>query len=484
MISTSTTSSDINTNFLSAAPAADSPSAMATTSAIFLALFFLVFTFRYLRTVVSMYSWNTYKPKAILKNPTYTSGDVSVIIPTTFKHPEELLACIRGILRCDPAKIFIVTADANCDRVKELLGLHSVGPKVEVLGVAKLNKRDQILRALPHITTDLITLADDDVFWPGADYLDHVLAIFEDSTVGAGGTRQRVKREENPGFWNILGISYLERRVWNNCATNAMDGSLSTLSGRTATYRSVILQDPRFQHYFKNDMWRGKPLNSDDDKCLTRYVYSHGWKIVLQFAPEATLETTVENDKGYLSQCMRWARAHWRGNFTVMENESYWLPSGHWWGFYYIYLGQFQTPALLWEGLLFGLLSMALRNASSTAASHAYAALCAWIFFTKNLKMIPYFLRHPADMKWIPVLVAFSYFHGLMNVYAAFSMQQTQWGGKDLKTLEKSRAEPGGVVPLLHDTMEKADGYHEPTPGNPMGGDDYFRSTTADKKDD
>ncbi|KAK4504307.1 hypothetical protein PRZ48_005223 [Zasmidium cellare] len=71
-----------------------------------------------------------------------------------------------------------------------------------------------------------------------------------------------------------LGISYLERRVWNDCATNAIDGSLSTLSGRTAAYRTKILQHPEFYHYFLNDTWRGKPLTSDDDKYLTRYVYS------------------------------------------------------------------------------------------------------------------------------------------------------------------------------------------------------------------
>ncbi|CAK4031273.1 Hypothetical predicted protein [Lecanosticta acicola] len=59
----------------------------ADVSVVILALFFLVFIFRYLRTVVSIHLWTTYKPKPIPKNPTYTSADVSVIIPTAFKQP-------------------------------------------------------------------------------------------------------------------------------------------------------------------------------------------------------------------------------------------------------------------------------------------------------------------------------------------------------------------------------------------------------------
>ncbi|KAF2167927.1 glycosyltransferase family 2 protein [Zasmidium cellare ATCC 36951] len=429
--------------------------------------FIALFIFRYLRTVVSIFAYATYKPKPVLEKPTYTSDDVSVIIPTTFKTPDEIAHCVQRILGNRPAAIFMVTANINVPLVESLVAIHTSTSTITVLGVDELNKRNQILKAMPLIKTKITVLADDDVFWPD-NYLEYLLAIFEDPGVGAGGTRQRVRRNENPGSWNFLGISYLERRVWNNCATNAIDGSISTLSGRTAAYRTDVIQKDEFYHYFTHDTWRGKPLNSDDDKCLTRWVYSNGHKIVLQFDSRAVIETTVEGDIKYLSQCMRWARAHWRGNFTVMENEQYWRSLRYIWGLYYIYISQFQTPALLIDGLLFFFLHLALEDATLTTARIAYVVLAIWIIFTKNLKMIPHFRKYPQDLKFVPIGIVFSYFHGLINLWALFTMKTTHWGSQNLTSLQQSRADDAEVIPLLKNTID------EPTLGHDMIGDDYF----------
>jgi cellulose synthase/poly-beta-1,6-N-acetylglucosamine synthase-like glycosyltransferase len=311
---------------------------------IYFLLFLSIFNLRYFRTVVSVATFCFYKPKPVLKNPTYTVKDASVVIPTTFKVPSELLECIKRIFAENPAVIYVVTAVKNVSIVQQMCEESGLG-SVMVLGVEHLNKRAQLLKALRECNTLITVFADDDVFWPSG-YLPRLLAIFEDQKVGAGGTRQRVRRE-NADMWNFLGISYLERRVWNNISTNAIDGSISTLSGRTAAYRTKILQTNKFFEHFNGDTWRGRPLNSDDDKCLTRYVYSEGWNICIQSDPESVLETTVEGDIKYLSQCLRWARAHWRGNLTVMEEETYWCSAKFFWGLYVIYFGQFQTPALL-----------------------------------------------------------------------------------------------------------------------------------------
>lgn len=40
--------------------------------------------------------------------------------------------------------------------------------RATVIGVEKLNKRIQILIAFDYVTTDIVVLADDDVFWPSA----------------------------------------------------------------------------------------------------------------------------------------------------------------------------------------------------------------------------------------------------------------------------------------------------------------------------
>ncbi|KAI8952129.1 putative polysaccharide synthase Cps1 [Xylaria longipes] len=409
-------------------------------------LFWAFFIFRYLRTIVSIFIYLLAKPILIQSSAKFSGKDVTVIIPTTFKSPSELINCLHSITACSPSAIFIITGNSNVS----LLARHCEENAfdVTVLGVSKLNKREQILRAMPHVKTPISVLADDDVFWP-MGFLDYLLAVFEDPKVGAGGPRQRVRRNESPDRWNFLGISYLERRAWNNLATNALDGSISTLSGRTAAYRTGILQADEFFECFGNDNWGGKNLNSDDDKCLTRYVYSHGWKIAIQPDPRATIETTVEPDRKYILQCLRWARSHWRGNFTVMSKETYWYSRRYLWGLYYTYIGQFQTPALLVDGLLFWLVSSALANASSGTAQCAYASLGAWILFTKLVKLIPHFWKYPSDMKFIPLSVMFSYFHGLLNLYSLFTLHATQWGSQQLSELENARTDSRTVITKL-----------------------------------
>lgn len=220
-------------------------------------------------------------------------------------------------------------------------------------------------------------------------------------------------------------------------ALTAIDGSISTLSGRTAAYRAEILQTSKFRHYFANDSWRGKPLNSDDDKCLTRYVYSNGWKIQIQFDKQAVLETTVENGPKYLHQCLRWARAHWRGNHTVMENETYWYSKEMLWGTYAIYLGSYLTPAFLWEALMWALLWGCVGGTSWAKSS--YIAFALTIFFTKLVKYVPHFCRHPKDLIYIAHAIGFSYFHGLLNLYAYATMTTTHWGSRDVVEVSAAR---------------------------------------------
>ncbi|OTA22460.1 hypothetical protein BTJ68_14804 [Hortaea werneckii EXF-2000] len=391
-------------------------------------LFLMLFLFRYTRTIVSIFTFLLYKPKPVQRNPKYKSSDVTVVVPTTFKEPAELVQCLRCILACVPTAVYIVTGNNNVALIRDLCNVERFA-NVSVLGVEKLNKRKQMIRALKEVNTDIVVFADDDVFWP-PNYLQYLLAIFEDDKVGAGGTRQRVRRNPSPNFWNFLGISYLERRVWNNVATNAIDGSISTLSGRTAAYRTQILKSEQFFWYFENDQWRGRPLNTDDDKCLTRYVYSHGWKIVIQFDERSVIETTLEDNPKYLDQ------------------------------------------SLLVDGTMLFLLAKAFE--ASENLSLALGMLGLWILFTKLVKLMPHFYRHPVDLRFVPLSIAFSYLHGFLNIYAAFTLTKTHWGSQNLASLEKARAKNDEVKPLLKKAVAEAESYTEPTPGRPMVGNDYF----------
>ncbi|TKA30873.1 hypothetical protein B0A54_15794 [Friedmanniomyces endolithicus] len=412
---------------------------MPAEAKVWLAAFIALFVFRYLRTVVPIFTFNLYRPKRIRDKARYTSSDVTVVVPTTFKSETELMHCLRCIFACSPAEVLIVCSIANVPLIKQICSLKGF-KQVEVLGVKKLNKRTQMIKALKEVETEIVVFADDDVFWPGPQYIDYLLAVFEDEKTGAGGTRQRARR--NPGFftnvYNFLGISYLERRVWNNISTNAIDGSLSTLSGRTAAYLTAILQNEELYEWLERQ--------NDDDKCLTRYVYSHGWNITIQSDPNAVLEKTTP--------------------------KSYWCSSRYWWGMYVIYVGQFQSPALLIDGLLFGLLGGAMKGSDDTR--FAFICLGAWIFFTKIVKLIPHFLRYPQDMMYIPVSIAFSYLHGFINIYALATQSNTHWGSQKIESLQPARAQNEEVVPLLRNAISEGEVFGAEMPGRMMMGRDYF----------
>nr|POF18484.1 hyaluronan synthase [Quercus suber] len=356
---------------------------------------------------------------------------------SVFSSPDTLTECLHNILSNEPSAIYIVTANVSVQAVKALCGLNLFdAKKITVLGVPRLNKRQQMLKALQRVQTSVTVFVDDDVFWP-QDYLKYLLACFEDPATGAAGTRQRVVRKDPSSMWNYLAIGYLERRVWNNICTNAVDGSISTLSGRTAAYLTKLLKNERFFFYFQNDSWKGVPLTTDDDKALTRWIFSQGYNITIQCDSRSVVETTMEEGEKFLYQCTRWARGHFRGNFIVMKKETYWRARKYAWGCYIIYFGQYQTPAFAFDGILVALLYQATRPCPSHAST-AFIILGCWLFFTKIMKMIPHFIRHPTDMRFIPLSILFSYLHGFVNMYAWFTLRTTAWGSQNLTKLEES----------------------------------------------
>lgn len=397
--------------------------------------FFLLSVFRYLRLIVNIIAFANLKGHPIKSEPTFTSSDVSVVVPTVFADKAEVISCLQRIRVCNPHQLIVVTSNALVESVLAACAEVTASAEtesekldiVQVVGVDKLNKRTQMVAALQQaVTGSIVAFADDDVFWPKNTFIDTMVACFEDSRVGACGPSQRVCRstdlDKPTSFTNFLGICYLERRNFNTGATNSIDGAVSTLSGRTSFYRASLLQNDDFYSFFLN------AANHDDDKNLTRWVYDQGLQITLQFDPNARIMTTLETKpKMFLNQCMRWARGHWRGNFRVMQTTTYWYDT-HIWSLYAIYIGQFQTPAFLIDGGLLTLLYNGMSTYDSYTRNAALIALVSWILFTKIVKIIPHFCEFPQDIKFIPAMIAFSYFHGLLNVYALITRDNKVWG--------------------------------------------------------
>lgn len=262
----------------------------------------------------------TYKSKPIPDNPTFTSDDVTVIIPTIHNRMEELRPSLQSILACKPRELILVTTAEKYKALQDLADSLNY-PEIRVLFTGMANKRMQVCAALPKVKTDITIMADDDVTWPKT-LIPWILAPFEDPKMGGVGTCQRVRREWDAPLiarcWNWLGAAYIERRNFEISATHNMDGGTSCMSGRTGAYRSEILKSGLFLNGFQNERWRNYILNADDDNFVTRWLVSHQWKTWIQYERECELETTLENGVKFLYQCSRWARSNWRSNFTSL----------------------------------------------------------------------------------------------------------------------------------------------------------------------
>ncbi|KAL2368120.1 hypothetical protein RJ035_002610 [Blastomyces gilchristii] len=384
--------------------------------------------YRYVRLVVNLIAVWTFRPIPPPENPTLTSQDATIIIPTLQGCGDELEETIRTILINEPFQIILVTIDSNRGNAEKMLEkMPASKARIKLLSIPKPNKRRQMVRAIPEVQTKITVFVDDDVSWPPKE-LQWLLAVFEkDPIYGGVATCQRLRRSDSPLFstqrvWDFLGALYLERRNFDCAATTHVDGGMPCLSGRTSAYRTKILQDRDFTYNFTNEeWWFGKyELNADDDNFLSRWMVTHGWETYFQYHPEAEIQTTLENNANFLKHRQPWST-------------------------YAVYLTTLSPPAFIGDLALVVFCYYGTKEWSEESRMFALQSLVAWMFVSKFIKLLGHYIRYPVDFLLLPVSILFGYFHGLIKLYAAFTLNVTTWGtrdGADASDAERMRKKP------------------------------------------
>ena len=402
--------------------------------------------YRYFRLIINLYLFWSFKPIPIPENPTLYPEDVTVILPTLDGEGPELERTVQSILRNEPKELILVTIDDNLYKAQGLIQrmpANSHG-RLRCMSVKQANKRRQMARAVPEVTTPIIVFADDDVDWPRKT-LQWLLAPFEQPQYGGVVTCQRLRRAENPTLsqrcWNFLGALYLERRNFDCAAMTRADGGMPCLSGRTVAFRTSILKDPAFTSGFTDERWGftgSYQLNADDDNFITRWLLSHGWENYMQYHPECEVQTTLEDNPNFLKQCLRWARSNWRSNLTSLLFERHvwrWVWSiNHcalltWsrnqpWSTYAVQLTTLSPPAFIGDVALWILLVWATESWSSNDRMIAYFSLGGFMIFSKFVKLVTHFVRYPVDILLWPVSVLFGWAHGIIKLHALLTLNE------------------------------------------------------------
>jgi cellulose synthase/poly-beta-1,6-N-acetylglucosamine synthase-like glycosyltransferase len=412
------------------------------------AIFLFLFVFRYLRLLVHIVSFYfVYKPTPIPHHPTLHPSDCTIIIPTVDPENNGFRECLVTVLANLPGAIIVVTVG----KAKELLVESVVAPfrkewpntDIIVTHMDIANKRHQVCAALPLVKTTITVLVDDHAYWPSTKFLNTILAPFEDSQVGSLGTNKRVRRTSSgwnlPSIYNFWGAVYLERHNFEIRSTNAIDGGVFVLSGRTSAHRTSILQDPDFIRGFANETFffnKLGPLNPDDDNFITRWEVKKRWKLKIQYCEDATMETDLGNPTKYSSQCLRWARTTWRSNScSLFTDRVVWKSQP--WCVYAVFWTSFFNFALFYDWALVYTLSR--TTFGGTWTSSLAMALC--IFLSKMVKLVPHFIRCPHDLVLIPAYLFIAYWHSLIKLYALLTFWNVRWEGRNLAAIEKQASE-------------------------------------------
>ena len=384
--------------------------------------------YRYLIFFIKLIAYGVYRPIRPLEKPIYDpEKDVTIVVPT-IDAGDEFREAAYSWLACNPKEIIVVTEEVMREPIQKLA--NSVAPdKIKVYTVPKASKRDQMAEGIRHTNTDILVFADDDAIWKPT-MLQYILACFEDESIGGVGTSQGVKPlGKRQTVWEVLAGFRLTIRNIEVAASTHIDGGVCCISGRTAAYRTVILKDPSFIHNFTNDYWRGKhKLNSGDDKFLTRWMISHGWRTYMQVCKEAQLLSTFKDNWRFLMQVLRWTRNTWRSDFRSLFTERF-LWTAHPFVSYTM-IDKCLNPLTLLSGPVSVVVLCFLQY--HLPQWNIVASYLVWLMLTRLVKLSPHLIRWPQHIIYLPAFLIFNFYFALMKIYALFTLNVTGGGTRKM----------------------------------------------------
>ncbi|KAG0080330.1 hypothetical protein BGZ93_004650 [Podila epicladia] len=385
----------------------------------------LVGFYRYLWFTIKLFAYFFYQPMKPKDNPTYRPEyDVTIVVPT-IDAGEEFKEAAHSWLVNNPKEIIIITETKMREPLQELA--NSVDPsRIRVLTVPKANKRLQMVEGIRNTTSEIVVFADDDAIWAPTT-LEYILACFEDPNMGGVGTSQTVKSVGRyQTVWEVLAGFRLTIRNIEIAASTHIDGGVCCLSGRTAAYRTCILQDPQFQYEFTHDFWLGKyPLNSGDDKFLTRWMVYHGWNTYVQVCKEAELLSTFKDNWRFVKQVLRWTRNTWRSDFRSLFTERrIWSRHPY---VAFTMVDKIFNPITLLSGPI-SVMVMMIKDEFHLPIWDIIISYIVWLMMTRIVKLLPHLIKRPQDFIWVPAFLIFGYYFAIMKIYALFTLHEVGWG--------------------------------------------------------
>jgi cellulose synthase/poly-beta-1,6-N-acetylglucosamine synthase-like glycosyltransferase len=367
--------------------------------------------------ILGLFRWIMWLAKrlpALFYRPIENSYDTTATIVTPVYNEDPVLfrRAIDSWIANRPERIIAVVdvTDTVCMEIA-----HSYS-EVDVIPIDIPGKRPALAVGVDATTTDLVILVDSDVIWE-PDVLKKIKMPFADPVIGGVGTRQHMYPTDGvtPTLWERLADIYLDIRYSDEVpATTRWGRAVSCLSGRTAAYRTRLLQSLR--EPFLNETFNGLPCMSGDDKRYTSLILQNGYRTWNQL--DAVVYSTFNPKfKGFVKQRIRWSRNSFRSDLRALWQGWVWR---------YPYLAFMLIDKTIAPfTLLLGPIVLGL----AIAIGHweLALALLIWWHLSRAFKIWPHLRRRPADWLILPIFIGVTYYMSLVKAYALFTINEHKW---------------------------------------------------------
>lgn len=349
-----------------------------------------------------------YRPKTNVYN-----AKVSLVIPVYNENPQVFLQALNSWKQNKPSEIIAVIDYTDLKSIEIFKKFKKTFPGA-VLIITKIpGKRQALADGIKVAKSEIVALVDSDTIWT-SDTLKNGLSPFIDAKIAGVATYQSVLNPKT--FAQKIFDIQLDLRYRHEYPFLAAAGdALVCLSGRTAFYRRSVVAPMVGE--LVNEKFLGKPVISGDDKRMTYLVLAAGWKVAYQ--SNSLVYTPGTADLGaYLKQRLRWTRNSLRADISAVLSG---WPLRHP-ALFFFQIDKFLQAFVVILSPIYFFVSLYLKLWVS-----ALVIFCWW-FISRTIKLYyPHLSRKPENFRILPGYVFYSFFAGLLKIYAFFTLNTQGW---------------------------------------------------------
>ena len=348
-----------------------------------------------------------------LPKPTFQKFKLSIITAVYNEDPVIFEKAIFSWKRRKPFEIIAVIDYTDFKNIDLFKSFSQRFEFAKLIVTRKPGKRPALAEGIRASSGDILALVDSDTVWNKMPKTK-IFAPFRNPSVGGATVRQEILKSDTLAR-KLFSIQLSDRYFTEYPFLSVLSGYLNCLSGRTALYRREALMQVLDE--MENEIFGGKQAISGEDKSLTNLIQARGWKT--KYLRDACVKTSGAPDMlTYLKQRVRWSRNSWRADLKTVFSGWVWKRGKI---LALNTIDRFIQPFILLLAPLYFIFAVASCNWIMVKI------LLLWWVFSRSIKNISHFTRHPFDFIILPFYILNSFLLNILKIYALLTLTRQGW---------------------------------------------------------